>query len=177
VKYYYLLSAGIFISLVHIYLVWVHRANRKYSLSEHAIIDKKSQLLYLVAHIICDVLFLLYSYQFFVIEQRLLLPHYLNISFVLFDFIQAALPSRSKTEKIHFAAAYISWLSYLLAGIVALFVLNIAEPYKTIAILLLVPILSMFAYMHYNRSKLYPYQVLIVPLFVIYMLLVTIGTI
>lgn len=174
-KYFYLLTAGVLISTVHFYLIWVHRENRKYSLSEHAIIDKRSHYIYIFAHIITEILFLSYSYQFFIARHNLPLPHYLNIGFAIFDFIQAILPSRGKTEKIHFTAAYISWVCYLLAGVLALVQLEVAEPYRMLAILLLIPILGMFAYMHINRSKLYPYQITIVPIFIVYMLLVTIG--
>jgi hypothetical protein len=174
-KYFYLLLAGGLVSSVHFFLVWHHRDNRKYSLSEHAIITNRSHLLYFVAHFVCDILFLLFSYQFFLVEHSLYIPHYLNIAFVVLDFVQALLPSRGRTEKIHFAAAYFSWLSYLAAGLIAIAKLQVAEPYRTLAILLLIPILGMFIYMHLNRSKLYPYQLSIVLLFVIYMLLVIIG--
>lgn len=174
-KYFYLLFAGILISCVHFYLVWRHRDNRKYSISEHAIIDWQSQVLYVFSHIFCEVFFLLFSYQLFIIEHSLIIPFLLNLIFIIFDFAQAVLPSRGKTEKIHFAAAYISWLSFLSAGVIALFSLPIHEPYKILAAFLLIPILGMFFYMHINRAKLYPYQLSIVPLFVLYMLLITIG--
>lgn len=174
-KYFYLLFAGGLVSFVHAFLVWQHRDNRKYSLSEYAIITNKSHLLYLITHLVTEIFFLLFSYQFFVVEHSLYLAHYLNISFVVFDLIQAILPSRGKTEKIHFAAAYVSWLCYLGAGLVAIAMLQIAQPFKALALALLVPILGMFIYMHINRSKLYPYQLSIVPLFVLYMLLVVIG--
>lgn len=163
-------------SFVHFFLVWHHRDNRKYSLSEHAIITSRSHLLYLVTHVVCEISFLLFSYQFFVVEHGLYLPHYLNVGFAGFDFVQAVLPSRGRTEKVHFAAAYFSWLCYLSAGLVAIAKLQVTEPFRTIAILLLIPILGMFVYMHINRSKLYPYQLSIVPLFVVYMLFVTIGS-
>lgn len=139
-------------------------------------LTKRSHSLYFTAHLICDALFFMFSYQFFIVEHNLLLPFYLNISFVLLDFVQAALPSRGRTEKIHFAAAYVSWCCYLLAGIFALVMLHVSQPYMAVALLLLVPILGMFIYMHINRSKLYPYQLMIVPLFVVYMLLVTMGS-
>lgn len=174
-KYFYLLSAGLLVSSVHFFLVWYHRENRRYSISEHAILGKKSQALYFLSHFVCEVLFLAFSYQFFIVEHSLVLPHYLNIVFAVFDFVQALLPSRGKTEKIHFATAYISWVSYLSGGLVALAKLHIDEPYRVLAIILLVPILGMFLYMHINRSKLYPYQLLIVPMFAIYVLLITIG--
>jgi hypothetical protein len=175
VKYLYLIFAGILISSVHFYLVWHHRNNRRYSISEHAILTRQSQLLYFVSHVVCDIFFMLFSYQFFIKEHHLLLPFYLNVVFAVLDFIQAFIPSRNKTEKIHFAAAYISWVCFLLAGIVTLFLIQISEPYKIISEIILVPILGMFFYMHINRSKLYPYQLSIVPLFVIYMLFITIG--
>ncbi len=162
-------------SFVHLYLVWHHRDNRRYSLSEHAILTRNSYLIYFTAHIICEVFFLLFSYQFFLVEHSLLLPFYLNVGFIFFDFIQALLPSRGKTEKIHFVAAYLSWLSYLTAGIIALLKIDVSQPYAAVATLLLIPILGMFFYMHINQSKLYPYQLTIVPIFVVYMLLVTIG--
>lgn len=175
-KYVYLLCGGFLVSIVHAFIVWHHRDNRKYSLSEHAIIDSKSHLLYFTTHVVTEILFLAFSYQFFIVEHSLYLPHYLNIAFAALDFVQAALPSRGKTEKIHFAAAYLSWLCYLLAGIIALFALPVAQPFSTFAWLLLLPIVGMFLYMHINRSKLYPYQLSIVPLFVVYMLCVVLGT-
>lgn len=162
-------------SIVHTYLVWHHRANRKYSISEHAIIDRKSYFLYFAAHIVCDVLVLLYAHQFFIAEQNVATPFYLLVVFAVLDFVQAALPSRGKTEKIHFMAAYASWVCYLSAGLVALVQLQITAPYLPIALTLFVPILGMFAYMHFNRSKLYPYQLLIVPMYALCMLLITLG--
>jgi hypothetical protein len=132
-------------------------------------------LLYFTTHVLTEISFLLFSYYFFVVEHKLYLPHYLNILFVILDFVQAALPSRGKSEKIHFMAAYISWISYLAAGVIALIKLDIEQPYSIFATLLLAPIVGMFLYMHVNRSKLYPYQLTIVPLFVVYMLLVVAG--
>lgn len=175
-KYLYLLSGGLLVSAVHILIVWHHRYNRRYSLSEHAILTKKSHLVYFATHLVTEVLYLAFSYQFFIVEHQLYLPHYLNIVFAVLDFVQAVLPSRGKTEKIHFTAAYISWLCYLSSGIIAIIKLQVAQPYLTLAYLLLVPIVGMFVYMHINRSKLYPYQLMIVPLFVVYMLMIVIGT-
>lgn len=174
--YVYLLIAGTVVSMAHFYLVWRHRDNRRYSISEHAMLDRQSRVIYFVAHLVCAIFFLLFSYQFFIVEQELRLPHYLNISFVIFDIVQAALPSRGKTEKMHFMSAYISWISYLLSGLLALAFLQVTHPFKAIAFALLVPILGMFIYMHINRTKLYPYQLLIVPLFVVYLLMVVLGS-
>jgi hypothetical protein len=174
-KYVFLVTAGLFASLSHFYVVWRHSDDRRYSVSEHAMLSKRSHLIYFFSHVICEILFLLFSYQFFVREHDYWLPFYLNIAFAVLDFIQAALPSRGRTEKVHFAAAYISWCCYLLAGLLALFTLHIKQPYLTMSILLIVPVLGMFTYMHINRSKLYPYQLAMVPLFVLYMLFITIG--
>lgn len=174
-KYLFLLCAGAIASTVHAYLVWRHRDNRKYSISEHAILDRQSHLLYFVSHIVCEVLILLYAYQFFLVEQDFLAAFYLLVIFAVLDFIQAALPSKGRTEKIHFVSAYVSWVCYLLAGIVALFGLELNMLYTLAAAMLYVPILAMFAYMHVNRSKLYPYQLLMVPLYVVCMLFVTLG--
>ena len=173
----YLLIAGTVASLTHAYLVWHHRANRRYSISEHAILDKKSHSLYLAAHIICEVFVILYAYQFFFIDLHLMTPFYLLVVFAILDFVQALVPSRGKTERLHFAAAYVSWFSYILAGLIALIQVPMSAPYAKLAGLLFLPILGMFIYMHINRSKLYPYQLLMVPLYTIMMLVITIGAV
>ncbi|HSW98415.1 MAG TPA: hypothetical protein VLF71_01110 [Candidatus Saccharimonadales bacterium] len=173
--YLYLLIAGLSASLAHFYLVWRHRDNRRYSVSEHAMLTPQSHLIYIVAHVVCEVFFLLFSYQVFLVVHHLTVAWWLNVAFAALDFVQALLPSRGKTEKLHFAAAYISWCCYLAAGIYALFALPVAGPYFALALAVLAPILGMYAYMHVNRSKLYPYQLAIVPLFVVFLLLVTAG--
>ena len=171
----YLLAAGVPVSLAHFYLVWRHREDRRYSISEHAMLTRSSSLLYAVAHVNCEVFYILFSYQLFLVHHNAPFLFWLNVVFAVLDFVQALLPSRGKTEKIHIAAAYISWCCYLLAGVLALFILDVRQPYGAAAAVLLVPIVGMFAYMHINRRKLYPYQLAIVPLFVLYMLLVVAG--
>ena len=173
--YVYMLSAGILVSFLHFYLVWLHQAHCKLTLSEHVIIDRKSHLLYFVTHVIYEILFLTYSYKFFIVAHKLSLPFNLIFVSTGLDFIQAALPSRGRTEKAHVAAAYVSWLGYLLAGLVALVELHVLEPYQSIAVLLLILIVGMFAYMHICSTKIYTYQLIIVPLYFIYMLFITIG--
>ena len=135
-----------------------------------------TQRLYIATHVISEVFFVIFSYVFFILEHNLVYIFYINLSFAIIDFFQATLPSRGKTEIVHLVTAYVSWCCYLTGGILALIAIDIAEPYKLIATLLLIPILGMFIYMHINRSKLYPYQLLIVPLFVLYMLLIVIGS-
>jgi hypothetical protein len=174
-KYAYLLIAGFGISLVHFFLVWRQKDTKLWSISEYATLDKKTHLLYFVSHVICEIFFLLFSYQFFVIEQATYLPFYLNIVFAVLDFAQAAIPSMGKTEKIHIAAAYVSWCCYLASGIAALLLLTIAQPYTLLALLFLVPTIGVFIYMHVDRSRLYPYQLLMVPLYVTSLLFITIG--
>jgi len=171
----YLLIAGIPVSIVHAYLVWKHSDNRKYSVSEHAIIDRQSHLLYIATHTLTVIFYLLYSYQFFIVKHDLLLPHVLNCIFATLDLVQAIVPSRGKTEKIHIAAAYTSWLCYVISGVIALMNLTIVEPYKLLAIVTMIPVVAMFLYMHINRSKLYPYQLLMVPLYVLVLVFITLG--
>lgn len=171
----YLLIAGIPVSIVHAYLVWKHSDNRKYSVSEHAIIDRHSHLLYVATHVLTVIFYLLYSYQFFIVKHGMLLPHILNCIFAVLDLTQAVIPSRGRTEKAHIAAAYTSWLCYVASGIIALASLVVAEPYKTLAILTMIPVVGMFLYMHVKRSKLYPYQLMMVPLYVLVLLFITLG--
>lgn len=173
--YFYLLGAGLIASSAHFYLVWHHRDDRRYSISEHAMLTPQSCIFYLVSHVLVEILYLLFSYQFFIVKHPLYLAFYLNAVFVLLDFVQAALPSRGKTKKIHFTAAYVSWCCYLASGILAFVKLPIAQPYAAGAIIVILPVLGMFFYMHINRSKLYPYQLAMVPMFILYMLLIVMG--
>ena len=174
-KYFYLLFAGLQVSAVHAYLIWRHRDSPKWSLSEHVVLAKRSRVIYLVSHVLCEIFFLLFSYRFYMVEHHFPLLHYLNVAFAVLDFVQAAVPTRGKAVEVHFAAAYISWCCFLLSGTLALFALNVVQPFSTLAALLLIPTLGMFAYIHFNRKKIWPYQLLIVPMFVVYLLLVAIG--
>lgn len=172
---FYLLAAGLQVSLVHAYLIWVHQGNRKWSLSEHVILDRRSHAIYFTSHVICEILFFLFSYQFYIVNHDLPVLHYINIVFILLDFVQASVPSRGKTEYLHSGAAYISWCCYLLSGILAFFSLDIAQPFAIIAVILLLPTVGMFLYVHFRRSRLWFYQLLIVPMFVLYLSSVVVG--
>lgn len=172
----YLLFAGGLISVVHAYLIWLHRADRKWSLSEHVILTKKSHLIYFISHVVCEVLFMLFSYQFYRLEHNLPVLFYLNVVFAILDFIQAFVPSRGKTEFLHTISAYISWCCYLLSGTLAIFQLDVSQPFAAFSLLFLIPTLVMFAYAHIRRNRLWFYQLLIVPSFVLYLMFVVLGT-
>jgi len=120
------------VSVVHAFIVWLHRNEHKNTLSEHAVITRRTHVLYFLTHLYTEATYLAFSHQFFVVEHGLYLAHYLNIVFAALDFIQALLPSRGKTEKIHFAAAYTSWVCFLAAGVLALFSLQVHYPYSAV---------------------------------------------
>lgn len=174
-EYVYLLTAGLLVSVTHIYLVWRYRKANKRTLSEYAVVSKNGHLIYFIAHVLCDVLILLYAYSFLYVQHSLSLPFYLFVVFAVLDFIQAIVPSTGKTEKVHLVAAYVSWVCYLAAGLIALLSLQIAEPYGMIATAMIAPVIALFVYMHIDRTKLYPYQLIMVPLYVVSMLFITIG--
>lgn len=131
--------------------------------------------MYFIVHILCEVFALLYAYTFLALGHNLTFATYFFVLFAVFDFIQAVLPSKGKTESIHFAAAYISWFAYQIAGVIMLFGLGLSRGYQVMAATALAPVIAMFFYMHINRSKLYPYQLLMVPLFVLSVVLMTLG--
>ena len=163
-------------SLAHFYLVWTHRGKGLLSVSEHAIADKNSHRIYFASHVVCEAFILMFSYNFYVVEHNVLIPHYLNICFIVFDFVQAALPSTGNTEKIHLRAAYVSWASYITSGTIAFFLLDIVQPFKLASLIFLIPSLCMLVYLNFDKHKKYIYQLAIVPLFVIYLLLVVLGS-
>jgi len=175
--YVLLLLAGFIVSATHAYLVWKNKDGVRYSVSEHAIASKRSHVLYVSAHILTDVLFLLYAYIFFYDTHGQTLLFILTLVFVALDAVQSLLPSKGKTEPMHFAAAYVSWFMFQLVGVLSLAWLDITEPYRTIAICLLVPVIAMFVYMHVKRKKLWPLQLAMVPLYFMFLLFITIGSI
>lgn len=172
-----LLISGAIVSLAHAYLVWKNRDGVRYSISEHAIANKKSYLIYLGAHIITDVFFLIFSYQFFYQIHGHGLLFGLTVVFIGLDAAQAILPSKGRTEDVHFAVAYTSWFLYQLTGVLALLWLDISEPYAILASIVLLLVLAMFAYMHLKRDKLWPLQLLMVPLYFIFLILLVIGSV
>lgn len=174
--YVLLILSGAVVSVVHAYLVWKNKDGVRYSISEHAIANKKSYLAFIAAHILTDLLFLAFAYLFFyeIHGQGLLFG--LSAVFITLDAIQSVLPSRGRTEDIHFAVAYTSWFLYQLTGVLAWLWLDIVEPYRIAAALVLLLVISMFAYMHIRREKLWPLQLLMVPLYFVYLLIVVAGS-
>lgn len=171
-----LLGAGVLISVVHAYLVWKNYDGTRYSISEHAISDRRSYFLYLGSHIVADILFVLYAYTFFYESQSQTILFLLTLTFIALDFVQALLPSRDKSEPIHFISAYMSWAIYQLVGVLSLFILTIAQPYLYLSVAFLVPVLVMFTYMHFKRDKLWPFQLLMVPMYILSLLFITLGS-
>lgn len=171
-----LLLSGFVVSLTHVFLVWKNRGGARYSISEHAIADRNSYLIYLSAHIVTDILFLFYAYEFFYIAQDQGWLFGLTIVFIALDALQAVLPSRGRTESLHFVSAYTSWFLYQLVGVLSLLLLDIAQPYMMTASIVLLIVLTMFGYMHVRREKLWPLQLLMVPLYFVFLILVVIGS-
>ena len=131
--------------------------------------------LYLGSHIVADILFVIYAYTFFYESQSQSILFLLTLIFIALDCIQAVLPSRGKSEAVHFISAYVSWFIYQLVGILSLFILTIAQPYLYLAIAFLIPVLLMFIYMHFKRNKLWPYQLLMVPFYILSLFFITLG--
>jgi len=103
-----LVVAGLLISAVHAYLVWKNFDGVRYSISEHAIANKRSYLLYIGSHVVADVLFVVYAYNFFYESQGQYTLYVLTLVFIALDFLQAVLPSRGRVETVHFVSAYMS---------------------------------------------------------------------
>lgn len=168
--------AAFLINAVHGYLLWSQRGERKYSISEHAIKNRQTYLLYILGHLVTGILVVFFAYLFFVRKLAYNPPFYLCISFMFFEVVQAVLPSRGIYEKPHILAAWLMWLSFLSVGIVSLLRLSVEQPYRAVATILYVPLLTMFAYVHYSRKKLYLFQMLMILTFDLAMMLIIVGT-
>jgi hypothetical protein len=171
----YLLLAGLIINGLHVYLVWSQREDRKWSISVHAAKNNKTHLLYITGHIIGGFIFLVFAYSLFVEMYDVVWFFYWSCFTYIFEVLQALLPARGKTDKLHTITAYIMWLSFVSMGIVAIFYLPLTIVVRTISVGVLFIILAQLIYVHFNRNKLYIYQIYMVVLFYSIMLLIYYG--
>ena len=161
----YLLLAGILINGVHGYLLWSQRDERKWSISVHAIKNRRTHALYIAGHIFAGFFFLLFAKEFFVNLHNA--PALFNLALLtyVFEIIQAILPSKDKYEKAHTIAALLMWLSFVTAGLLSIGFLNINTISRVIAATFYAPLLIMLVRSYFDRSRLYYYQMNMVLLF------------
>ncbi len=167
---FYFLLTFIFSQGVHIYLLVSQRQSRKWSISAHAANNTRTHTLYIIGHVLAGASFVLFSYEFFYQLHRLPVIFYAACAGVLFDYIQALLPARGKTNAIHTIAAYIMWLLYVGVGLLGYVMISLNLIQKILAGCLFVAMLSVLTYTHFNQNKLYRKQMLMIALYFLAML-------
>ncbi len=160
-----LLLSALFINGVHGWLLYYHRDSRKWSISEHAVLNKKSYFLYVLGHLLGGALWLVFAKIYFVDTVHLDWLFVLSIWVVGFEYLQALLPAKGKTNKLHTIAALIMWGSFIIAGLMCIAYLPVGIFQKYLASGLYACLLSVLIYASSHRQKIYKYQLIMVLLF------------
>ncbi len=160
-----LLLSAFFINGVHGWLLYYHRGNRKWSISEHAALDKKSYFLYVLGHLLGGAFWLVFAKVYFVDTVHLDWLFALSIWVVGFEYLQALLPAKGKTNKLHTIAALIMWGSFITAGLLCIAFLPAGIYQKYLASVLYACLFSVLIYASSHRQKIYKYQMTMVILF------------
>ena len=154
----YLLISIVCILGVHSYLLHSQRHERKWSISVHAAKHSKTLTIYLLGHIIGGGFFVLFAYSYFYALHDLKLLFLVACVAVFFEYLQACLPAKGKTNSPHELAAYIMWVLFIVVSLIAYFQLSLSAERRLLIAPLLIASIVMFIYVHYNHTRLYLYQ-------------------
>lgn len=160
-----LLLSGVFITIAHSLLLVRHRANRKWTISEHAVVTQRSLLLYRLSHLITGLLFLCFAWLYFIGEVAMPAFFALSIWIVIFEYLQALLPARGTTNKAHTMCALVMWGSFISLGALCIVLLPAEPVQRVMAALVYVALLSNLLFASRHRERLYISQVGMVILF------------
>lgn len=159
---FYLLLSIICVNGMHGYLLQSQKNERKWSISVHAVKDRQAFNVYILGHVLGGFFFLLFAHAFFVKIHGFYWLFAVSCAMVGFEYLQALLPAKGKTNLPHSLTAYAMWVLFITVGVSSALVLPLAMLKKVVALLLIVIVLAMFVYVHFNRTKLYYYQMLMV---------------
>jgi hypothetical protein len=172
----YLILSGIIVNSVHGYLLWSQLDERKRSISAHAVKNRQTYTIYLLGHLTAGSLFAIFSYDFFVNTHDLRWLFWIVCAGVAFEYVQAALPARGKTDGLHSITAYAMFISYAFVAFFSMLVL----PLSSAAWLLAAPFILFIAFSGVlavrNRSTMYPYQMVAIGSFSIVIIIIALGS-
>lgn len=160
-----LLLSAVFVNVVHGWLLYYHRDNRKWSISEHAVLDKKTYFLYVLGHILGGAFWLIFAKMYFVDAVHLDWLFALSAWVVAFEYLQAFLPAKGKTNKFHTIAALIMWGSFITVGLLCIAFLPAGINQKYLASVLYACLFSVLIYASSHRQQIYKSQMIMVLLF------------
>lgn len=108
-------------NVMHGYLLYRQRHDRKPTICHHAAKSPRTQRFYALGHIVAATSFYMFARKFFLgTPQAGMLITVSTIGYVA-DIIQAFIPARGKIEKYHAFFAYIMAFSVIIIGLLAAF--------------------------------------------------------
>ena len=170
-----MLISALIVNVTHGYLLVSQRDDRKSSISSHATHSKQTYVLYLIAHLLGGFFFIIFAYKFFVIDYNTSWIFVLAVVTVFFEYLQAFIPYKGKSELMHGMAAYGMWLFYLIVGYAAIINLPLRVETRLIALPFLICPIILGIYANYHRQKMYWLQMIIISSFCIGMLIIATG--
>lgn len=169
-------ASGILVNGTHGYLLWSQRNERKWSISSHAALDRRTYLIYLIGHLSAGTLFAIFSYRFFAGIHKAEWLFWLSLIGIAFEYAQALLPARGKTDKAHASAAYAMFVSYTIVVMLAMITLDLSNLTRVFALPLLfvIPISGVVAMR--NRNKMYFAQMIAISSFSLLVIIYALGS-
>lgn len=173
---YWAVASGLIVNGTHGYLLWSQRDERKWSISVHAARDKRTYGIYLIGHLSAGVFFAVFAYKFFVKIHDLEWLYWLSIVGLTFEYIQAFLPARGRTNSVHSFTAYAMFISYAFVAVFSFFVLDLTIIVRMLALplLLFIPIFGFVAIR--NKAKMYFAQMVAIGSFSLVMVIYALGS-
>lgn len=160
-----LLLSAISTNGVHGYLLLSQKTKRKSTISEHAVLHKKSFMLYVLGHLLGGAFFLIFAKQYYLHTVNINWLFGLAVFTVVFEYIQAFLPAGGKTNTPHTITALVMWASFITMGLLTIVFVPASSIRKVFASLFYTGLFTSLIYASNNRQKIYKYQMIMVLLF------------
>jgi hypothetical protein len=160
-------------NIMHGYLLYRQRNDRKPTISHHAATSPRTQRFYVAGHIVAATSFYMFARLFFAgTPQATLLITAAKIGFVA-DIVQAFIPARGTIEKYHAFFAYIMAFSVIIIGALAAFtipqspVAGLVSKLLAICLALSIPISHIVEQRYFYRIQMASLLIFYIELFVI----------
>lgn len=123
----YLILAGVFVNGMHASLLFAKKDDRRWSISEHAVISRRTYAIYVAGHILGGWFFFLFAKEFYLERYDALPMFVLACVTVLFEYLQAVIPAKGKWYMTHTIAALTMWISFIALGVWSAFSLELQQ--------------------------------------------------
>lgn len=154
---------------VHGYLLLSQKTKRKFTISEHAVLHSKSFVLYVLGHMFGGAFFLIFAKQYYLDVVNLGWLFGLTIFTVVFEYTQAFLPAKGKTNKLHTITALVMWTSFITLGLLSIIFVPAIAVRKVAATLVYTGLVASLLYASKDRERMYRHQMIMVLLFYVSM--------